>query len=102
MFDALKAKHVCSVEALVRNVVSAAPVSGDKKALASPAAESCVLLAAMSSDGDSLVVVLGPRRWGSGGEGAEGADAADHHSLRALESAKPGAPHSVRLAHGAS
>jgi WD40 repeat protein len=80
IFDAQKGKHVCSVEVQVRNVVSSATVSGDKKAPVSPAGDCTVLLASMSSDGDNLVVVLGPRRWGAGGDGRDVPEAAAHIS----------------------
>ena len=69
-----------SVEVQVRNVVSSASVSGDKKAPVAHAADCTVLLAAMSNDGDNLVVVLGPRRWGAGGDGRDTPEAAAHMS----------------------
>ena len=77
MWDAAKGTHVCSVHAQVRNVVASAPLSGDKKpqnlaGAGAGAGGALVLMVAMSSDGDSMVVVLGPA--GSSKSEASGGD----------------------------
>ena len=77
IWDAVKGKHVSSVQAQVRNIVLSASVSGDKKPHGTGAGPApAVLMAAMASDGDTLVLVLGPPRSSDVSQDMTSADAA--------------------------